>query len=218
MSIKGFEYTQPRSSSTQTRASTGSLFSMRGHVYIRVGPSGSGHTRFIRDIATKCDMKLFTKRTRTPFKLLNRQTTKFEKMIADCTEKKMVAFDNTPVKKMRYANTTLNNMCFVKNLKMLDFEPKCDRRTSVDTWVFSVNDKGMKLSGNDDAEDILVHLFGKDDLESRRDILYNLVTEIHYMLPNGTVRILASGGKKLEAAIVLSYDECIERVVLGHSA
>ena len=130
----------------------------------------------------------------------------------------MVAFDNTPVKKMRYANTTVNNMCFFKNLKMLDFEPKCDRRTSVDTWVFSVNDKGMKLSGNDDAEDILVHLFGKDDLESRRDILYNLVTEIHYMLPNGTVRILASGGKKLEAAIVLSYDECIERVVLGHSA
>ena len=69
-------------------------------------------------------MKLFTKRTRTPYKLLNRQTTKFEKMIADCTEKKMVAFDNTPVKTMRYANTTVKNMCFIKNLKSLDHEPK----------------------------------------------------------------------------------------------
>jgi hypothetical protein len=59
-------------------------------------------------------MKLFTKRTRTPFKLLNRQTTKFEKMIADCTEKKMVAFDNTPVKKMRYAKTTVQITKFEK--------------------------------------------------------------------------------------------------------
>ena len=163
-------------------------------------------------------MKLFTKRTRTPFKLLNRHTTKFEKMIADCTEKKMVAFDNTPVKKMRYANTTVKNMCFIKNLKFLDHEPKCDNRKSVDTWIFSVNDTGMKLSGNDDAEDILVHLFGKDDLESRRSTLYNLVTEIHNMLPDGTVRVLACGGKKLEDPIVLSYEECIERVVLAHSA
>ena len=129
----------------------------------------------------------------------------------------MVAFDNTPVKKMRYANTTVKNMCFIKNLKMLDFEPKCNNRKSVDTWVFSINDKEMKLSGEDDAEDILLHLFGKDDLgdgwESRRGTLYNLVTEIHHMLPDGTVRVLASGGKKLQDAIVLSYDECIERVV-----
>jgi len=188
-----------------------------GRIYIRIGPSGSGHTRFIRDLAMKCDMKLFTKRTRTPYKLLNRQTTKFEKMIAQCTEKKMVAFDNTPVKKMGYANTTVKNMCFIKNLKSLDHEPKCDRRTRVDTWVFSVNDEGMKLSGNDDSEDILVHLFGKDDLESRRGTLYNLVTEIHRMLPDGTVRILACGGKKLQDIIVLSYDECIERAVEVHS-
>ena len=191
---------------------------MHGRIYIRVGPSGSGHTRFIEDLATKCDMKLFTKRTRTPFKLFNRQTTKFEKMIADCKEKKMVAFDNTLVKNMRYANTTVKNMCFIKNLKFLDMEPKCDNRRRVDTWVFSVNDKGMKSSGEDDAEDILVHLFGKYELEYRRKDVYNLVTEIHHMRPTGTVRILASGGKKLEAAIVLSYDECIERVVLGHSA
>ena len=178
------------------------------HIYIRVGPSGSGHTRFIQDLATKCDMKLFTKRTRTPFKLLNRQPTKFEKMIAHCKEKKMVAFDNTPVK----------NMCFIKNLKSLNFEPKWDRRARVDTWVFSVNDKGMKSSGEDDAEDILVHLFGKYELEYRREDVYNRVTEIHKILPDGTVHVLACGGKKLEAAIVLSYDECIERVVLGHSA
>jgi hypothetical protein len=191
---------------------------MNGRLYIRVGPNGSGHTRFIRDLATKCDMKLFTKRTRTPYKLLNRQTTKFEKMIADCTEKKMVAFDNTPVKSWRYANTTVKNMCFVKNLKSLDHEPKCDRRTSVDTWVFSINDTGMKSSGEDDAEDILVHLFGKDGLEGYRGTLYYLVTEIHKMLPDGTVRVLACGGKKLQDAIVLSYDECIERVVAGHSA
>jgi hypothetical protein len=138
-------------------------------------------------------------------------------MIAQCTEKKMVAFDNTPVKKMGYANTTVKNMCFIKNLKSLDHEPKCDRRTRVDTWVFSVNDEGMKLSGNDDAEDILVHLFGKDDLEFRRGTLYNLVTEIHRMLPDGTVRILACGGKKLQDTIVLSYDECIERAVEVHS-
>jgi len=178
------------------------------HIYIRVGPSGSGHTRFIQDLATKCDMKLFTKRTRTPFKLLNRQPTKFEKMIAHCKEKKMVAFDNTPVK----------NMCFIKNLKSLNFEPKWDRRARVDTWVFSVNDKGMKSSGENDAEDILVHLFGKDELESRRGTLYNLITEIHHMLSDGTVRVLACSGKKLEDAVVLSYEKCIERVVAEHSA
>jgi hypothetical protein len=160
-------------------------------------------------------MKLFAKRTRTPFKLLNRQTTKFEKNIAHCKEKKMVAFDNMPVKKVRYANTTVKNMCFIKNLKMLDFEPKCKlNNRNVDAWVFSINDEGMKSSGEDDAEDILVHLFGEYDLESSRSTLYNnLVTEIHHMLPDGTVRVLASDRNKLKDAIVLSYDECIQRVV-----
>ena len=76
----------------------------------------------------------------------------------------------------------------------------------------------MKWSGELDAEDILVHVFGKEGLEGRLTIMYNKITEIHHMLPDGNVRMLACGGKKLEDTIVLSYAECIERVVSGHSA
>ena len=88
------------------------FFGMRdnAHVYVRVGPDGSGHTSFILDLATECGMKLFTKRTRTPMKMFNRRSTKFEDTIGRCKEKKMVAFIDTPVKKM----------CFIQNLKHLE--------------------------------------------------------------------------------------------------
>ena len=75
----------------------------------------------------------------------------------------------------------------------------------------------MKSSGEADAENILVHLFGKDELESRQSVMYNLITEIQHVLPNGKVRILACGGKKLEDAIVLSHKECTDRMVVVNS-
>ena len=179
------------------------------HFYLRVGPCGSGSTRFIRDLATKCDMTLFTKHSRTPIKMFHRQPTKFEDTVGRFEGKKMVAFDDTPVK----------NMCSCRTFKHLDrYLLTCNSLKGINTWVFSVNDKGTKSSGELDAEDILVHVFGKEGLEGRLTIMYNKITEIHHMLPDGNVRILACGGKKLEDTIVLSYAECIERVVSGHSA
>jgi len=173
------------------------------HVYLRVGPDGSEHTSFILDLATECGMKLFTKRTRTPMKMFNRESTKFEDTIGRCKEKKMVAFIDTPVKKM----------CFIKNLKHLEHVPSCIGH--VDTWIFSVSDKGMQSSVEADAEDILVHLFGKDELESHQSVLHLHNLEIQHVLPNGKVRILACGGKKLEDAIVLSHKECTDRMVVA---
>ena len=67
----------------------------------------------------------------------------------------------------------------------------------------------MKSCGEVSAQDILDHAFGKDTGHVPR--LYHWISEIHHMLPDGTVRILACGGKGLEDPIVLSENQCRER-------
>ena len=64
-----------------------------------------------------------------------------------------------------------------------------------------------------DADDVMRHVFPGGDFEAHSYMLYKNITEIHHMLADGTVRVLSCDGKKLEEAIVLSYKECIERVV-----
>jgi hypothetical protein len=178
-------------------------------VYLRVGLNGSGHTRFIQDLGKMCGLKCFNKKIRTPLKTFHRRSTQFEKAIGLYEGEKMVAFDNTPAKQMCNLRTfkNLNGGCLT-----------CDSiRNGIDTWVFSVNQSGMKSSGDIDIDDILVHVFGKDELQGRRNIFYRNITEVHHMLADGTVRVLACDGKKLEDAIVLSYNECIKRVVGIHT-
>jgi hypothetical protein len=178
-------------------------------VYLRVGLNGSGHTRFIQDLGKMCGLKCFNKKSRTPLKTFHRRSTQFEKAIGLYEGEKMVAFDNTSAKQMCNLRTfkNLNGGCLT-----------CDSiRNGIDTWVFSVNQSGMKSSGDIDIDDILVHVFGKDELQGRRNIFFRNVTEVHHMLADGTVRVLACDGKKLEDAIVLSYNECIKRVVGIHT-
>jgi hypothetical protein len=88
----------------------------------------------------------------------------------------------------------------------------CDLPKNMDTIVFSVNDKGLKSTGEVDADDVITHAFGEDN-GHHRHMLYRMITEIHHMLPDGTVRILACGGKKLQDAIVLTPDECMAREI-----
>jgi len=40
-----------------------------------------------------------------------------------------------------------------------------------------------------------------------------VVTEMHHMLPDGTVHMLACDGKKVEEAIVLTPHACMEREI-----
>jgi hypothetical protein len=168
-------------------------------VYLRVGPSGSGHTSFIQNLAQTRDLKLFTKRTRTPRKMFHHGSTKFEHTIYRYEGKKMVAFDNFRA----------NHMCCPRQFKFLTCR-------DIDTWVFSVNDKGMESCGEVDADDVLAHAFIEDlragvGLVARRINMYQYITDIHHMLPDGTVRILACDGKKLDEAIVLTADACMAR-------
>ena len=110
----------------------------------------------------------------------------------------MVAFDNFPAKQMCSPSPIVYGFKNWSNL------PK-----NMDTVVFSMNDKGMKSCGEVDADDVIAHAFGVDN--GHWHMLYRMITEIHHMLPDGTVRILACGGKKLEEAIVLTSDACMAR-------
>jgi hypothetical protein len=135
-------------------------------------------------------------------KMFQRQPTKFEKNMCNYKGKKMVAFDNIQAKQM----------CTSWYFKRLDGFLEGNSLKGVDTWVFSVNDKEMKSCGEVDAEEILIHAFGSEDVKYRRFMLYKNITEIHHMMSDGTVRILSCDGKKLDEAIVLTHEECIERV------
>ena len=175
-------------------------------VYLRVGPVGSGHTRFIKDMAMVCDLKLFEKYTRTPMKMFHKKPTRFEESIGKYQGKKMVAFDNTRVK----------DMCLIRPFKSLDGGSlTCRTLCGIDTWVFSVVCSKLNPSGNGevDADDVLEYVFGHEELRDRHSTLYDFVTEIHHMLADGTVRVLTCHKKKLSSAIVLSYEQCIERML-----
>ena len=166
-------------------------------MYLRVGASGSGHTRFIQDLSKTCDLKLFTKHTVTANKWFRGPCQKFSTMVRRCKEKKMVAFDNMQQK----------DMCRASPIVYLNGDDK------IDTYVFSVNDRGMKSCGAVDADDVLRHAFGEGGFDGHSHMLYRKISEIHHMLPDGTVRILACGGAKLADPIVLTRLECMEREV-----
>jgi len=109
------------------------------------------------------------------------------------------------------------DMCTASPIVYL-FHPSSNCGT-VDTWVFSARDDGMRSRrgpGEDDADDVMRYVFPGGAFEAHRRTLYRNITEVHHMLADGTVRVLACGGKKLEAAVVLSYDECVTRAVHLH--
>ncbi|KAJ1463625.1 hypothetical protein T484DRAFT_1758689 [Baffinella frigidus] len=140
----------------------------------------------------------------TPKKVFYGRSIQFCNMISRYNGQKMVAFDNIQPKDMCKTSP------FVKW-----FPYPCIG--TVNTWVFSVNDKGMKSCGEVTADNILRHVFSDGAFETHSGMLYRNIKEIHHMLPDGTVRVLACDGKKLEDAIVLTYDECIKRVRYGGS-
>jgi len=121
-------------------------------------------------------------------------------------QRTMVAFDDTQPK----------DMCKASPIVYLP-HPSSNCET-VDTWVFSVRDDWMRPCGEVDADDVMRYVFPGGAFEAHSCMLYQNITEVHHMLANGTVRVLAYGGKKLEEAVVLSYDECIKRAVQLHSA
>ena len=168
-------------------------------VYLRVGPSASsGHTDFIDHMARKHDLKLFAKSGITPVKIINnvKGGIRFYNKIRRYKGNKMVAFDNIDAK----------HMVRVGRLKRMGSSGNFE---DVDAWVFSINDKGMKSCGEVSTQDILDHAFGKNTGHVPR--LFSWFSEIHHILPNGTVRILACRGEKLEEPIVLTQQECLER-------
>jgi hypothetical protein len=170
-------------------------------VYLRVGPTGSGHTKFIHDLSKVCNLQLFMKHTITPRKFYRGMgCRKFCKMVDKFKLPKMVAFDNFKTKDMCSHFAVIHNFTTWKHL------PK-----KMDMIVFSVNDKGLKSNGAVDADDVITHVFGEDN--GYNSELLKAITEIHHMLPDGTVRILAIGGEKLENALVLTADECMAREV-----
>lgn len=179
----------------------------RPSVYLRVGPSGSGHTRFINDVAMMCDLKLFAKNSMTPNKMFHRNPTKFEAKIGKCKVQKMVAFDNT----------LTNHMCSVKSFSSLNgIGLTCSTLKGVDTWIFSVLSSKVIPAKNDsevDADDVLEYVFGNGELKNRHHTLYENVTEIHHLLGDGRVRILSCEKKKLKSEMVVSYGECLDRVL-----
>ena len=175
------------------------LHAMPPFVYLRVGPSASsGHTDFIDHMARKHDLQLFSKSDITPVKIIDnvKGGMRFWNKINRYKGKKMVAFDNIDAK----------HMVQVGKLKRLGSVSNFE---DVDAWVFSINDKGMKSCGEVSIQDILDHAFGKDTGHFPR--LLRWFSEIHHMLPDGTVRILACRGEKLEEPIVLTEYECLQR-------
>jgi hypothetical protein len=168
------------------------------HVYLRVGASGSGHTRFIHELAAACDLNLFQRHNGHAKNWFGRgrtiRWTKFH------TPETIIAFDDMRPKQM----------CRASDIVYITQDSK---RNKISTYVFSLDDRYMTTSGDIDADDALKYAFGNDGYNRHHNMLYKRITEIHHMLPNGTVRILASDGVKLADPIVLTQLECLKRQV-----
>jgi hypothetical protein len=177
----------------------------RPSVYLRVGPSGSGHTQFINGAVMMCGFKLFPAGSGTPLKMFHRNPGKFEEDVGKCKVKKMVAFDNIHLNHGIKSFKSLNGIGLTyTNLN------------GVDTMCFSVMSSklsNMKEDNEADAGDVLDFVFGCRELESRHHTMYENVTEIHHLLGNGTVRVLACDKKKLTGTVVVSHEECLDRIL-----
>ena len=113
----------------------------------------------------------------------------------------MVAFDNfTPA-----------HMCAPSPIVYSFHNWNDIRAENLRAVVFSLNDKGVKSCGEIDSDDVLRYAFPNGAAHYHNDMLYHQIAEIHQMLSDGTVRVLATNGKKLENPIVLTQSECIER-------
>jgi hypothetical protein len=167
-------------------------------VFLRVGANGTGHTRFINDLAETCHLKVFTKHSISPKKFANGVgNLKFCEKVDRYQFPKMIAFDNVSVKHMCSPSSILHGF-------------SCDHTpNNIDAIVFSINDKG-KLGDDIDLDGIIRHVFGKNS--GHLSMLYKRITEIHHMVKNNKVRVLASMGKRLHEPIILSHEECIDRV------
>ena len=112
----------------------------------------------------------------------------------------MVAFDNfTPA-----------HMCSPSPI-VYSFHWDNIRAENLRAVVFSLNDKGMKSCGKIDSDDVLRYAFPKGAVQAHIWMLYRQIAEIHHMLSDGTVRVLATNKRKLENPIILTQSECIER-------
>ena len=129
-------------------------------------------------------------------------SSRFNNTSLKCNYPKMLAFDNCHAKEMCSAAPIEYN--FHWNGLVNEFH----------TVVFSINDSGMKPCAEIDADDLLRHAFPKQ-FDEKKIMLYSKILEIHHMLSDGTVRILAYGGKKLEDPIVVTETECLERILVG---
>ena len=169
------------------------------NVYLRVGPTSPGHGNFIRYMAKACNLQLFCKNGMTPKKICyGPGSSCFNNKALKCKNPKMLAFEDCRSKDMCDVAPIQYN--FHWNGLINDFK----------TAVFSINDTGMNLC----AEiDLLRHAF-PNEFDEKKTMLYSKILEINHMLPNGTVRILACGGKKLEDPIVVTETECLERILV----
>lgn len=177
-------------------------------VYLRIGPGGCGHSRFIHDLSCKTNQELHMRHSVTPKKFFGGTARGFCSMIRRCKGQNMVAFDDIQKKEM----------CKASRIVYMLHPATGSPCRNVDTLVLDFNDAGMRSCGEVDADDVMRHIFPDGAFEAHRSMLYKNITEIHQLLVDGTVRVLACGGKKLENVIVLSYEECIQRVVAVHSA
>ena len=67
---------------------------------------------------------------------------------------------------------------------------------NLDTVVFSLNDKGMKSCGEIDSDDVLRYAFPKGAAQAHNAMLYRQIAEIHHMLSDGTVCVLATEARE----------------------
>jgi len=192
---------------TGTGVSSGSMVEYP-LVYLRVGPGGCGHSRFIHDLSCESNQELHMRHNVTPKKFFGGAANQFRSMVRRCREQNMVAFDDIRKKDMCKASS-------IVYMLHPGFGTPCK---NVDTVVLDFLDTGMRSCGEVDADDVMRHVFPGGDFEAHSYMLYQNITEVHHMLADGTVRVLACDGKKLEDAIVLSYKECIERVVKIHNS
>ena len=168
--------------------------------YIRVGPSGAGHTDFIQHLSNTCNLRLFSKQGMTPKKYCyGPGGDRFCSQILKCKQPKMLAFNDCRAKDMCRPSPIVYNF------------GSSNLHQDLHTVVFSVNDKGMKSCGEVDADDILKHAFPNGAFEAHSHMLYQNIFEIHHMLTDGTVRIMACGGKKLQDPLMLTKNECLAR-------
>ncbi|KAJ1463804.1 hypothetical protein T484DRAFT_1758561 [Baffinella frigidus] len=138
------------------------------HVYVRVGPGGSGHTRFIHDLSMCRNNELFTKLNATPKKVFHGMASQFSNRIRRYNGPKMVAFDDIQPKDMCKPSYIVYWFRFF-------------RLGPVNTWVFSVGDKGMQSCGEVTADDILRHVFPGGAFEAHSCMLYRNIKEIHHI-------------------------------------